>query len=232
MLTLADLRYGEGAFSLAADLALAPGRRVAVIGPSGAGKSTLLDLIAGFRLPERGRLSWRGEDITRAAPDRRPVAMLFQENNLFPHLTLARNLGLALRPDGRRLGSTEAAAVEEALERVGLAGLGGRRPGALSGGQQSRAALARVLLQKRPVIALDEPFAALGPALKVEMLELVRTVATELGALVLLVSHDPQDAQRFAEEVVLVAEGVAHPPVETATLFNDPPEALRRYLGS
>jgi thiamine transport system ATP-binding protein len=232
MLTLADLRYGEGAFSLSADLALAPGRRVAVIGPSGAGKSTLLDLIAGFRLPESGRLSWRGEDITRATPDRRPVAMLFQENNLFPHLTLARNLGLALRPDGRRLGASEAAAVEEALERVGLAGLGGRRPGALSGGQQSRAALARVLLQKRPVIALDEPFAALGPALKVEMLELVRTVAAELGALVLLVSHDPQDAQRFAEEVVLVAEGVAHSPVETATLFNDPPEALRRYLGS
>ncbi|NVK58649.1 MAG: ATP-binding cassette domain-containing protein, partial [Rhodobacteraceae bacterium] len=128
--------------------------------------------------------------------------------------------------------ATEAAAVGEALERVGLAGLGGRRPGALSGGQQSRAALARVLLQKRPVIALDEPFAALGPALKVEMLELVRTVAAELGALVLLVSHDPQDAQRFAEEVVLVAEGVAHPPVETTALFNDPPEALRRYLGS
>ena len=87
------------------------------------------------------------------------------------------------------------------------------------------------LLQARPILALDEPFAALGPALKVQMLDLVQEVAGELGALVLLVSHDPQDARRFAEETVLVAEGVAHPPVETQALFDAPPEALRAYLG-
>ncbi|WP_343502850.1 ATP-binding cassette domain-containing protein [Alloyangia pacifica] len=231
MLTLENLRFTEGDYSLSANFSLAPGRRVAIIGPSGAGKSTLLDLIAGFLAPKDGRLLWRGQDITATPPDRRPVAMLFQENNLFPHLNLARNLGLALRPGGGRLTAEEARKLESALERVGLGGLSARKPGALSGGQQSRAALARVLLQARPILALDEPFAALGPALKVQMLDLVREVAGELGALVLLVSHDPQDARRFAEETVLVAEGVAHPPVETQALFDAPPEALRAYLG-
>lgn len=231
MLTLENLRFTEGDYSLSANLSLAPGRRVAIIGPSGAGKSTLLDLIAGFLATKDGRLLWRGQDITATPPDRRPVAMLFQENNLFPHLNLARNLGLALRPGGGRLTAEEARKLESALERVGLGGLSERKPGALSGGQQSRAALARVLLQARPILALDEPFAALGPALKVQMLDLVQEVAGELGALVLLVSHDPQDARRFAEETVLVAEGVAHPPVETQALFDAPPEALRAYLG-
>lgn len=231
MLTLENLRFTEGDYSLSANFSLAPGRRVAIIGPSGAGKSTLLDLIAGFLAPKDGRLLWQGQEITATPPDRRPVAMLFQENNLFPHLSLARNLGLALRPGGGRLTAEEARKLESALERVGLGGLSARKPGALSGGQQSRAALARVLLQARPILALDEPFAALGPALKVQMLDLVQEVASELGALVLLVSHDPQDARRFAEETVLVAEGVAHPPVETQALFDAPPEALRAYLG-
>ena len=88
-----------------------------------------------------------------------------------------------------------------------------------------------MLLQARPIIALDEPFAALGPALKSEMLDLVQAVAEELGALVLMVSHDPDDAKRFAGEVVLVADGVAAAPVATTRLFKDPPESLRRYLG-
>ncbi|MBU2959551.1 ATP-binding cassette domain-containing protein [Citreicella sp. C3M06] len=231
MLTLEALRYQTGDFSIGADFTLPQGRRVAIVGPSGAGKSTLLDLVAGFLAPVSGRVLWQGQDITAAPPNKRPVAMLFQENNLFPHLDLLRNLGLALRPDGGRLRQAERDAIETALARVGLDGMSGRKPGALSGGQQSRAALARVLLQARPVIALDEPFAALGPALKSEMLALVRDVAQELGALVLLVSHDPGDALGFAQETVLVAEGAAQPPMDTQHLFADPPDALRAYLG-
>ncbi|KAA8612330.1 thiamine ABC transporter ATP-binding protein [Salipiger aestuarii] len=232
MLTLEAVEFETGRFRLAADFAVAAGRRVAVVGPSGAGKSTLLDLVAGFRMPASGRVLWQGRDITHDPPNRRPIAMLFQENNMFPHLDLVRNLGLALRPDGGALRRKELGAVETALTRVGLAGMEDRRPGALSGGQQSRAALARVLLQARPVIALDEPFAALGPALKREMLTLVRDVAQDLGALVLLVSHDPGDARGFAQDTVLVADGTAQPPVETEALFSDPPDALRAYLGT
>ncbi len=231
MLLLDAIRVVEGTFTLSADLALEPGERVAVIGPSGAGKSTLMDIIAGFHAPDSGRVCWNGSDMTRRPPGKRPVAMLFQDNNLFPHLSVERNLGLALRPDGGRISSDDAARIADALRRVGLHGMGERRPGTLSGGQQSRAALARVLVQDRPVMLLDEPFAALGPALKAEMLDLVTEVAGAIGALVVLVTHDPQDARRFAQRVVLVADGSAAAPVETEELFANPPPALRAYLG-
>ncbi len=231
MLRLDGLSVTEGDFSLTADLALNAGERVAVIGPSGAGKSTLLDVIAGFRAPQAGRVSWRGQDMTTTVPGKRPVAMLFQDNNLFPHLSVARNLGLALQPGGGAITAVNSQRVTDALARVGLDGLGARRPGALSGGQQSRAALARALVQDRPVMLLDEPFAALGPALKSEMLDLVAEVADSLGALVMLVTHDPADARRFAQRVVLVSDGVAAAPVPTSDLFADPPAALRAYLG-
>ncbi|MFW2541321.1 ATP-binding cassette domain-containing protein [Primorskyibacter sp. 2E107] len=232
MLELTGMRVAQNGFSLAGDLRLDAGRRVAVIGPSGAGKSTLLDVIAGFRAPQAGALRWQGTDIGALPPQARPVSMLFQDQNLFPHLTLERNLGLALRPDGGRLSAAQAGLVADALRRMGLDDLGGRRPGALSGGQQARGALARVLLQARPIILLDEPFAALGPALRTEMLEEVEAVAGAAEALVLLVSHDPSDARRFAQEVVYVDEGRVHAPVDTQSLFANPPEALRAYLGS
>ena len=231
MLRFEGVTAQAGAFRLSADFALEAGARVAVIGPSGAGKSTLLDLIAGFRAPVSGRLLLDGQDMTGVPPQDRPVAMLFQDNNLFPHLSVAENLALALRPRGGRLSAGQGARRAEALARVGLEGMEARLPGQLSGGQQSRAALARVLLQARPVLLLDEPFAALGPALKTEMLALVAEIAGQLGALTLLVTHDPQDARAFAPQTVLVAGGVAHPPRDTGALLDDPPPALRAYLG-
>ncbi|MDF1715249.1 MAG: ATP-binding cassette domain-containing protein [Antarcticimicrobium sp.] len=220
----------NGDFTVRANLALERGARVAVIGPSGAGKTTLLEAIAGFRPLEAGRLVWDGRDITADPPGARPVAMLFQDGNLFPHLTLAQNAGLGLRPD-LRLSAEQKERVKAALARVGLEGLEDRRPGALSGGQQSRAALARVLLQDRPLLLLDEPFAALGPALKAEMLDLVADLAAETGATLLMISHDPDDARRIADQAVLVAEGVAHPPRPTTDLLDNPPPVLRAYLG-
>lgn len=228
MLTFETTRVEMDQGALSADFTLEPGRRVAVLGPSGAGKSTLLDVVAGFRKIESGRLLWKGQDLTETPPEARPVSILFQDGNLFPHLSVARNLGLALRPDG---GRSDADKIEQALQRVGLAGYGARMPGTLSGGQQGRAALARVLLMARPVILLDEPFAALGPALKVEMLDLVGEVADRLGALTLMVTHDPADARRFAQDIVLVAEHAAHAPVPTETFFANPPKAFREYLG-
>ena len=113
-----------------------------------------------------------------------------------------------------------------------LSGMGGRKPSQLSGGQIGRAALARALLRARPILLLDEPFAALGPALKAEMLDLVTETANETGATVLMVTHDPADARRFAEATVLVANGVAAAPQPTTDLFANPPAALREYLGT
>ncbi|MBS1302265.1 ATP-binding cassette domain-containing protein [Loktanella sp. SALINAS62] len=230
MLTCDDLTLRQGAFTLRADWSLSPGL-TAVIGPSGGGKSTLLSAIAGFLDPASGCVLWDGRNLSGAAPGNRPVTMLFQDNNLFPHLTVAQNAGLGLVPS-LRLTKDHSDRVAVALDRVGLAGLGDRKPNALSGGQQSRAALARVLLADRPVVLLDEAFAALGPALRAQMLELVQSILVAAGRTVLMVTHDPADAQNVADNVILVSDGYAHPPQDTGALFADPSPELRRYLGT
>lgn len=230
MLQLDHLKLKQGDFSLTADWSADAGARIAVMGPSGAGKSTLLAAIAGFLHPAEGAVRWQGHDLGPVPPGQRPVTILFQDQNLFPHLTVAQNLGLGLRPD-LRLSKAERDRVEEALERTGLAGLGARRPGQLSGGQASRAALARALLRARPILMLDEPFAALGPALRAEMLALVGQVADATGALVLMVTHDPQDALALGGQTSFVGGGVALPPTDTVGLLDNPPPAVRDYLG-
>jgi len=180
--------------------------------------------------PTSGTVRWQGHNLGPVAPGDRPVSILFQDQNLFPHLTIAQNLGLGLRPD-LRLSPQDRNRIDTALARVGLPEMGSRRPAQLSGGQISRAALARALLRAKPILLLDEPFAALGPALRREMLALVREVATETGALLLMVTHDPDEARALEGLTVLVADGIAHPPVDTSRLFADPPPALRAYLG-
>ena len=230
MLRLEQLDIRQEGFHLTADWEVAKGAKVAVIGPSGAGKSTLLMALAGF-VPHGGRVTWNGQDMAAVTPGDRPLSILFQDQNLFPHLTLAQNLGLGLSPR-LQLTAADHARIETTLARVGLGDMGRRKPAQLSGGQLGRAALARALLRARPILLLDEPFAALGPALKAEMLDLVTETANETGATVLMVTHDPADARRFADLTVLVADGVAAAPVPTAALFANPPPALRDYLGA
>ncbi|PYE84328.1 ATP-binding cassette domain-containing protein [Pseudoroseicyclus aestuarii] len=230
MLQLEDLVLAQGDFRLQADLAVPGGGRVAVLGPSGGGKSTLLAAIAGFIAPQRGRILWQGRDLAPLAPGARPVSMLFQDGNLFPHLTIERNLVLALDPRGR-LTPERRARIEAALARVGLAGFGPRRPSALSGGQQSRAALARALLSERDLVLLDEPFAALGPGLRAEMLDLVTEVLGAAGRTILMVTHAPDDALRLGDLALVVDEGRAAAPTGVEALLRDPPPGLRNYLG-
>lgn len=230
MLELDHLVLVQGGFRLEADLSVDPASRTAVIGPSGAGKSTLLGAIAGFLAPVSGRIRWQGRDITDLPPGARPMSILFQDQNLFPHLTLTENLGLGLDPQ-LRLGAAQRAAIAEALDRVGLGGKAARRPADLSGGEQSRAALARVLLRRRALLLLDEPFAALGPALKADMLGLVAEIADQTGATVLMITHDPRDALHLCPQTVLVADGRAFAPEPTRDLLANPPEVLRAYLG-
>lgn len=227
-LELRNVTLTQGDFRLTANLSAPKGGLTAVIGPSGAGKSTLFDAIAGFLEPNTGEIAWDGTALGPLAPGKRPIAMLFQDNNLFPHLNVMQNVGLAL--SHRRLTPQQTARVDEVLAQVGLEGFGPRKLAQLSGGQRSRVALARVLLQDRPLWLLDEPFAALGPALKQDMLTLVRDMAAELGTTVLMISHDPKDAKDFAERVILVADNQATGPFETEALFKDPPAALRDYL--
>lgn len=230
MLRVEGLRIEQGLFSLSAHFEVPRGRRVAVIGPSGAGKSTLLNALGGYVDIAGGRIEVDGRDVTDAAPDRRGIAMLFQDGNLFPHLTLAQNVGLGVRP-ALRLTEAENAQVRDALGRVGLGDFADRKPGDVSGGQQSRAALARVLMQAKPLLLLDEPFAALGPALRAEMLDLTSQVARDAGATVLMITHAPEDAERAADDLIFVEAGHVDPPRAVAGAMADPPEALRAYLG-
>lgn len=230
MLHLDHLTLTQDGFSVTADWSLAAGARLALLGPSGAGKSTLLMGLAGFIAPSAGRVLWQGKDLATLSPAQRPVSILFQDQNLFAHLTLAQNLGLAVHPR-LALSAADRARVEAVLKRLGLAGYGPRKPASLSGGQLGRAALGRVLLQARPILLLDEPFAALGPALKADLLGLVSELAAENGTTVVLVTHDPSDARRFADVVGMVHDGVADAPVATQAIFADPPPALRAYLG-
>ncbi|MCL4104912.1 UNVERIFIED_CONTAM: hypothetical protein GTU68_018619 [Idotea baltica] len=207
-----------------------PGSKTAIIGPSGAGKSTLLSAISGFHGPDRGDVIWNGTSMMNAASEARPLSVIFQDGNLFPHLSIGQNVGLGIRPN-LRLTQAEKDRCEAALTSVGLSDMSDRMPGALSGGQQSRAALARVLLQAQPLLILDEPFAALGPALRKEMLDLVADVVARLGATMLMVTHDPDDARYIADQVIFVADGVASAPVPTDAIFANPPKALADYLG-
>jgi thiamine transport system ATP-binding protein len=229
MLTLEQVQITLGAFALSADLSINPGARVSIVGPSGAGKSTLLSAISGFTQPQRGRILWSGTDITGLHVSQRPLSVLFQDNNLFPHLTAEQNLALGLKPS-LRLSSAERHRVLATLGSVGLEGFGARRPAQLSGGQQSRVALARVLLRAQPLLLLDEPFAALGPGLRAEMLDLVMQIADEAGQTLLMVTHDIKDAERLDGQTIYVDAGRANPPVATAELLASPPEALRAYL--
>lgn len=230
VLEFENVEIAQGDFRLSVHLEVEDGARVAVLGPSGAGKSTLLLAISGFIPLKQGIIRLGNKVLSTLEPGDRPVSMLFQDNNLFGHMTIAQNVGLALRPS-LRLSTDEWARVSASLNEVGLAGMEYRKPAELSGGQQSRAALARVMLQNRPILLLDEPFAALGPALKAEMLELVQSLCERKGMTLLMVSHDPDDALRICEAAILVAGGIAHAVRETGELLGNPPPELRDYLG-
>ena len=230
MLTLEGLELLQGDFRLSADWTAEPGARVAIIGPSGSGKSTLLLAIAGFLAPSRGRILWKDQDLAPFAPGARPLSILFQDQKpVSPPYTCPEHRAWSVpRLD---LTAAQHQSVASSLERVGLGGMGQRKPSQVSGGQAGRAALARVLLRARPILLLDEPFAALGPGLKAEMLDLVAEVANETSALVLMVTHDPNDARMFAPLTSIVDEGRALAPRPTEDLFTNPTASLRRYLG-
>ncbi|MDG2340816.1 MAG: ATP-binding cassette domain-containing protein [Paracoccaceae bacterium] len=229
-LRVEHMELRKGGFLLSADFSIGAGSLTAVIGPSGAGKSSLFDGIAGFTTPQSGEVIWRDKVLNRLLPGDRPVAMLFQDNNLFPHLTVRQNIALAITQKSR-LTECEVLKISTVLDQVGLKGFQNRTQSALSGGQISRVALARLLLQNKPVWLLDEPFSALGPALKAEMLQLVREIAIEVKATVLMITHDPADAMAFADQTLLVADAVVSGPFATADLLENPPKALKDYLG-
>ena len=206
MLTLNKLTYLYEHLPMRFDLQIDAGERVAILGPSGAGKSTLLSLTAGFLSPVSGQILLNGADNSATPPAKRPVSMLFQENNLFSHLTVRQNMGLGLHP-GLKLTAQQKQELEEIARQVGLSDCLARLPSQLSGGQRQRVALARCLLRSQPILLLDEPFSALDPALRSEMLSLLDKVCGQRQLTLLMVSHNLDDAARIAPRTLLIVDG-------------------------
>lgn len=205
-IVLSDVRLRLGARDFHFDCALPKGRITAVTGPSGSGKSTLLNLLAGFETPGTGQIAFDGADLTRVHPAERPVSLIFQDNNLFAHLDLFTNIGLGISPS-LSLSAADRQRIGEALDRVGLGGHEKRMPGTLSGGERQRAAFARALVRRRPMLLLDEPFAALDPNLRAGMADLLQDLHRETGNTVVIVSHDPREVRRLADFAIFIDGG-------------------------
>ena len=203
-----------------------------LIGPSGSGKTTLITLIAGFEEPASGNICFDGVDTAGAEPADRPVTMVFQDNNLFAHLDVFTNIALGVSAS-LNLSGGDKALIATSMEETGLSGLGLRLPRELSGGQRQRVAIARALVRDRPVLLLDEPFAALGPALRRDMLRLVSGIHKERGMTVILVSHDPADVKFAATHAAFLDAGrvMANRPVDALFSASDIP-GLQGYLGT
>ena len=206
MIRLDNVFLADDALPMTFDLQVVTGERIAIVGPSGAGKSTLLNLIAGFVLPTQGNIWLNSENHTRSAPYERPVSMLFQENNLFPHLTVQQNLALGLKTS-LKLTALEQDQIERVADAVGLTSFLSRLPNSLSGGQKQRVALARCLLRDKPILLLDEPFSALDPELRMDMLNLIDELCHSKNLTLLLVTHQPSELTGKVDRMLRIENG-------------------------
>lgn len=174
-----------------------------IIGESGAGKSTLLNLIAGFYAPSSGDIYFEGQRLNDLPPAKRPVSILFQENNLFEHLSVEQNIGLGLHP-GLKLSASQWDAVSNIIIRMGITGKNKALPNELSGGQRQRVALARCLLRNKPILLLDEPFTGLDVRTRLDLIDLVKQFQRAQNTTVLLVTHHKEESLALADLFVEV----------------------------
>jgi thiamine transport system ATP-binding protein len=214
------------------DLQAKAGEILSLIGPSGSGKSTLLGLIAGFNTAASGKILVDTREIQHLRPAERPVTIVFQEHNLFPHLDVFTNIALGINPS-LKLNQAQQSKIVQALDKLGIAELETAMPGELSGGQKQRVAIARALVREHGILLLDEPFAALGPALRKEMIELLKSIVKAQHMVALLVSHQPADALQASETIAFICEGRVIAQQPTRKLLNEAklPE-VNEYLGN
>ncbi len=205
MLEIKDLAftYPDAPSGFLFDIHAAPGEIVGLTGASGSGKSTLLDLVAGFLTPDSGSITLDGQSLLAAPPERRPVSILFQSDNLFEHLTAGANVALGVSSRTR----ADDPRVIAALEQMNLPGLAKRRASNLSGGQKQRVALARTLLRDRPVLLLDEPFTGLDDETTASIRDTIKTLVKDKGWHAILVSHQADDIQAMANRHYHIADG-------------------------
>jgi spermidine/putrescine ABC transporter ATP-binding subunit len=199
-------RFGPIDALAGVDLSVRRGEFLTILGPSGSGKTTLLKTVAGFEIPDAGKVLLAGRDVTNAAPAERGIGMVFQNYALFPHMTVAANIGFPL--EMRRVPKHERRRrVEEALKLVDLAGYAERLPKQLSGGQQQRVALARAIVFRPSLLLLDEPFGALDRKLREQMQLEVRRMQRNLGLTAVFVTHDQEEALVISDRIAVMRGG-------------------------
>jgi iron(III) transport system ATP-binding protein len=222
-------RYGDHLAVGDVNLSVPAGSRTAIVGPSGSGKTTLLRIIAGFETPDTGEVLLEGQDLTRIPAHRRGIGYVAQEGALFPHLTIAENIGFGLE----RSDPTRRVRITELMDLVGLpATMRDRRPHELSGGQQQRVALARALARKPKLMLLDEPFSALDAGLREAMREMVGGALRTAGIASILVTHDRAEALSFADHLAIMRDGALVQAGTPEVLYREPADALTaRFLG-
>lgn len=192
-----------------------------LLGPSGCGKTTLLRLIAGFEFPSDGRILLNGSDIAALPPFKRPVNTVFQSYALFPHMTVAQNIGFGLEMLGKSKSDT-AQRVDEMLRLVRMEDLGNRRTSQISGGQQQRVALARALAPKPQVLLLDEPLSALDAKLRKDMQIELKRIQSETGITFIFVTHDQEEALTMSDRIAVMNHGVILQVGAPAEIYNEP----------
>jgi len=203
------------------NLAVRRGEFLTMLGPSGSGKTTTLMMLGGFEQPTSGRILLEGQAVERLPPERRDIGFVFQNYALFPHMTVAENVGFPLRYRGIR-GAEAKRRVEEALSMVKLTGLGERRPAQLSGGQQQRVALARAMVFKPKLILMDEPLGALDKQLREHMQVEIRRIQQQLGITMVYVTHDQSEALTMSDRIAVFHEGRIQQLSDPMTLYDRP----------
>ncbi len=230
MLRVRNLRAGYNDFELWANFSVQERSLVAILGPSGSGKTTLINTIAGFAPVNTGDIEWKGGNITGLSPGERPISVLFQDHNLFPHLNVEKNISIGLKAN-LKLKPNEQEKVFETIRKVGLEKYITKKPSELSGGQRTRIALARVMLRCKPLLLLDEVFLGLGPALRLEMLGLIMDFVQEENMTLLMVTHDINDAIKLNQKIIFVHDGQVVSPMDIAKFLGSSDFRFREYLG-
>ena len=230
MLQVKNLVVNLDGFKLTADFEIAKGSLISIVGPSGAGKSTLLNALAGFIPVTSGTIKWNGSEITKQDPGLRPLSILFQDYNLFSHLTVKDNIAIGLRPN-LKLNDLETNLVNSVIEEVGLSKFKFIKPFKLSGGQRSRVSLARSIVRSKPILLLDEAFSGLGPALRTEMIKLIKNKSIKEKITLIMVSHHLKDAMELDQKVIFVNGGETMKPINISVFINSKDENIREYIG-